>query len=142
VCQADDSPEYFARMLEGADRDVLVDEVIVLRDKIMYQPYAWLDAFIAAKGTYRHTWWSLVLNKSPPSNKPLCGVGLTNLLTLLERNAKQLRHVNNDACSLHYEALHCYKILIRIKLKDVLGTTGAAPQSSFNPRPLLVNCRT
>jgi acyl CoA:acetate/3-ketoacid CoA transferase alpha subunit len=52
--------------------------------------------------------------------------GLINLLTVLERNAKQLRHVNNDACMLHYEALHCYKILIRVKLRDVLGTTGSS----------------
>lgn len=49
--QADDSPEYFARLLEGTDKEVLADEMTALRDKLMYQPHAWLDAFIAAKGT-------------------------------------------------------------------------------------------
>ena len=51
LMQADDSPEYFARLLEGTDKEVLADEMTALRDKLMYQPHAWLDAFIAAKGT-------------------------------------------------------------------------------------------
>ncbi len=50
LLQADDSPEYFARLLEGTDKEVLADEMTALRDKLMYQPHAWLDAFIAAKG--------------------------------------------------------------------------------------------
>jgi len=49
--QGDASPEFFALRLEDTKKEVSCDEMLALYDKLVHQPYAWVDAFIAAKGT-------------------------------------------------------------------------------------------
>ncbi|KAL6072757.1 Exosome complex component CSL4 [Balamuthia mandrillaris] len=84
-------PEYFPKMLAA---DVIdTREVTILRVMLMSQNYIWMDQFVTNQG-------------------------ITRLLDLLKKNAGTM--ISGEQQALQLESLRCIKIILKVRLRDVM----------------------
>jgi len=99
-------PQRFPEML--AQEGVKPTEVAVLRVMLVIQPYSWVDAFIESDG-------------------------LKNLVNLIKTNALHMR--GHDEIELQSEALNCYKILSKVRMKELSEVPDFAKAIAFTLLP-------